>query len=124
MPDPTLQKLIFRIESEPPSRELDVEISVGPGNARPTRYKLRAPKASEKCATGTYWENDGSWCSVLRTAPAYTTSPDAKLPGEDAGYWIIRGPHKKRWHACYHPPGTGAGWDGEGCTEAMARRAA
>ncbi len=70
-------------------------------------------------------ELDAALAELSRwTAPNFTGSIDAKLPGEDAGYWIIRGPHEGRWYACYHPPGTGAGWDGEAITEAMARRAA
>ena len=125
-----LHELIAKLEkATEPSRELDARVHVAVVNPMVMTdgggWKGKPP-AVWRLAQQVF-NDDWNWEKVvagLVAAPAYTSSLDAMLPGEDAGYWIIQGPHKERWHACYHPPGTGAGWDGEGRTEASARHAA
>ena len=124
-----LRSLVGRIETEEPSRELDAEIAAALCILPPTRdcphWLGKSCFDFVAFPDGTVRENFGNGKFGFTWESArLTSSIDAKLAGEDDGYWIIRGPHKKRWHACYHPPGTGAGWDGEASTEAMARRAA
>ena len=107
------------------SREFDAEIAVRVdhdfpepmGDAYPY-FKL--PHKSDQCAPGTYWLVQRSGMS-LRTAPHYTTSLDAKLPGENiVSVTYVRS--EGLWTAV-HSDDTGE-YPASAYTEPLARRVA
>ena len=125
---PTLPQLISRLEAEEPSRELDAEITAvlcvlppyPPGRLGETFPFKGFPdgRVREDFDNGKFgftWEST-----------RLTSSIDAKLPGEDDGYWIIQGPRTNlSWWARYYPKtGTRKYFGSFATTEAMARRAA
>ena len=128
MPDTTLRSLVDRLETEEPSRELDAEIGAALKILPPHPPDWLGKKGGFAAFPGGTIREDfgGGKFGFTWVAPRLTSSIDAKLPGEDDGYWLIEGPLPNgRWTERLHPrPAEPGHFDGEAATEAMARRAA
>ena len=129
MPDPLtpeykarLRELIARLETEEPGRELDAATAKANGNKIEIyRVPKDHPVFKEGGSLEFMVQTDGTRVGI----PHHTSSIDAKLPGEDDGYWEIVGPLVNgRWHAKFTPNNSGVGHWTFATTEAMARRAA
>ncbi len=133
---PTLGSLIDRLQTEKPSRELDALVG-----AIAVKIITEATPGNGGLAVGAHyiyegWE-DGSVNTYIHTANGevhkrhrepsqhHTSSIDAKLPGEDDGYWDVSGPlNPGFWSAIFQPRCAGNKFASKAATEAMARRAA
>ena len=99
--------LIARLETaETGSRELDIRIHAD----------LRGPDAVERMRLVSWY-----LCTKAWEPPAYTTSLDAKLPGENIVHmFVLTSGRYVAWHTETQPPNIVA----EANTEPLARRAA
>jgi len=128
MPERHQLALVDRLETEQPSRELDAEITAALRILPPHPPDWLGKKGGfAACPDGTVREDfGGSKFGFTWVAPRLTSSIDAKLAGEDDGYWLIEGPLPDGcWTARLHPrPAEPGYFDATAATEAMARRAA
>ena len=111
---------------ERPNRNVDAQIAVAisldlPEPMDGATASLKMPTPHDDCAPGTYWLVQRSGMS-LRTAPEYTGSPEAKLPGENITV-CVRIPGTKRWSAL-HVAEDGRQYCDAANTEVLARRLA
>ncbi len=120
MPDaPTLLRaLIARLLTEEPSRELDLTIA----EALPGGIEAGRTLRSFEARNGRLPHDDVGTVWVRH----YTSSIDAKLPGEDDGRWVIEGPGPMGgWRVDFSRPFEDSKhFVATAPTEAMARRAA